>query len=141
MLATDYSGLQMTTQIQQTDRYQICRWVYGTMTSVEMFTPTFPCINRTEGNFDLICVKTNNHITTSLIVQFPISSSVLVRAECQKSDLSVTELSSITINVKGDTCFCKTYFMLKITLQQVLFNLIKISYHKHRMQFCDRVGS
>ena len=101
MLATGYSGLQLTAQIEQIDRYEACQWVYGTMAPVDMFTPFFPCANRTVGSFDLICVKTNNQATTGLVVQFAVSISVVVRMQCVKADSSVEQISSINIDVRG----------------------------------------
>ena len=105
VLATSYYGLQLTTQIDQPDRYQICRWRYEGQPSVQIFTPGLQCGNRsvTGTNFFLTCVEENNQIVTSLIVEFPVRSQVLAHAECVVLDgQPYEEISSINLNVSGN---------------------------------------
>ena len=103
-MAAGYSGLQLTTQIMQTDRYEICWWNYEGVFQVNIISIALPCQNRTESwlNLSLFCEEENNRITASLIIHFPIESPVLVGVQCAVlvGDLS-QELSSINISVKG----------------------------------------
>ena len=104
ILATAYFGLQLTTQINQSNRYETCRWIYEGYVPVDIKTFFVPCENRTEpgSNIFLICVEENNLITTSLVVQFRIQNPVRVRVQCAVlTGNSFEELSSINISVKG----------------------------------------
>ena len=105
VLATGYYGLQLTTHIDQPNRYQICRWRYEGQPSVQIFTPGLLCGNRsvTGTSFSMTCTKKNNQIVTSLIVEFPVQSKVLVRAECVVLDgQPYEEISFIILNVSGN---------------------------------------
>ena len=86
-LATGYYGLQLTTKINDSDRYETCRWQYGAMAPVDICTVTFPCVNGTEGNFNCADLRSNRQeIISSLIVQFSVPTLVVVRVECADSD-------------------------------------------------------
>ena len=105
VLATGYYGLQLTFQIDQPDGYQICRWKYEGKPTVEIFTPGLQCRNRSDTgtNFSLTCVNENNVIVTSLIVNFPVQSQVIVYAECGKIDGQPYEkIANISLIVAGN---------------------------------------
>ena len=106
-LATGYPGLQLTAQIQQSNNFETCRWRFNKETSVNIYTVALQCRNHSEivgTDFALTCVRRNNEITTSLIVQFPIPSpSAVARVECAVlAGDSYQQLSSISLNVAGE---------------------------------------
>ena len=117
VLATSHYGLQLTTEVDQPDRYQACRWRYEGQPSVEIFTPGLQCRNRndTGTSFSLTCVNENNQIVTSLIIEFHVQSQVLVLAECVVIDgQPYEEISSISLNVSGNE-ICVTGELIKFS--------------------------
>ena len=106
-LAADYSGLQLTAQIQQSNNFEVCRWRYNAEVYVNIYTPVLQCQNQSDvagTNVTSTCVRRNNQITTSLIVQFPIrSASVVARVECAVVlGHAYQQISSVSLNVAGE---------------------------------------
>ena len=105
MLSTGYSSLQLTTQIKQSDRYEICQWKYEGYVPVDIKTSFVDCGNRTENgsNILLLCAEVNNQITTSLVIRFPVQNLVSVQVHCAVlTGNTFEEISSINISVKGN---------------------------------------
>ena len=107
-LSTGYSVLQLTTQIEQSNRYEICQWNYEGIALIHMKTTAVSCENRTDAqtgvnNVSLICMEENNQIATSLVIQFRIQSPVRVQVQCAVlTGNPFEEISSINISVKGN---------------------------------------
>ena len=104
MLATGYSSLQLTTQIEHSDAYEACQWNYEGYVPVLIKTFFVGCENRTEygSTILLVCTEENNQITSSLIIHFPIESPVRVRVECVVVIGDPFEVTSfINLSVKG----------------------------------------
>ena len=106
MLVTGYSGLQLTTKIQQANRFEDCQWRYGENAVFAIFRFNIACANRTDGSFVTTCINASNHIITSSTVQSLITGPIVVLVECavQTGDPHQT-ISSINLSVTGNVFF------------------------------------
>ena len=104
VLTTGYSGLQLTTRIEMANKYDECRWIYNNEDPFTIFRFNIVCQNRTVTGRDFVtlCANNSNFVTTSLIVQSPISSQTNASMECTKTlGGNFDTISSITLHVRG----------------------------------------
>ena len=107
VLAIGYSGLQVTTQIKQSNEYETCRWIYEGVVPIEIKTIVAPCENRSQiagvANISLLCEEENNQIIISLIIRFPIQNPVRIQVQCARiTGDPYANKASTTINVQGN---------------------------------------
>ena len=81
VLAIGYFGLQLTTQIEQSNGCEICRWNYKGIIPCNIKTVAAPYRNCSEiygiENVSLVCID-EDRITTSFIIRFPIRNPMHV---------------------------------------------------------------
>ena len=116
MLASDYGGLRLSTQIPivpVSSSYSVCNWVvnHNRVSSrpklfySRILSPS--CANRTVDDsvqWDISCMNTNGLISTTLKINNPLEAGTWnVEAHCYVTAGSETpdESASIEINVKG----------------------------------------
>ena len=105
MVATNYPGLKLAAQIENADFYQSCLWRSQTSSTTIFSRGSNPCnTNRTEPNFELSCVETDNVVTTTATFRSPMKkeNEGLYELRCRVyPDLSESAVAQINIKVSG----------------------------------------